>query len=285
MITLAPIHGSLLTSYGRGGRTLDATRQPWDTPYTVAQAGGASVWRASAGTVSAIAALNADMLEMGAAPLRLTEAAREQTKQQKARTAYLRWVRAGRPSRYDQKRMKNAYVAPANQSNHGWGGAIDIQVEALQFPNTGRGTDEALHAFWEVAEAHGFVPIIREANVDQAEAWHFDHPGGMRLVYETFQKAGERNPYGAMAETGCGLALTSAPSSEKWARWLQAYLVVAWAEGHGPGIGRVDGKIGRKTRAAVKAILGVDYSPADLQHYPTALVELGVGDKLAEHTL
>lgn len=286
MIKLVPVSPHLLTSYGPNGVTREFGR-PVRKPLSVRQAGGAKVWKLSAQTAVDLDGLCTDVLEAGGAPLRLTECYRDQVHvQAPARRKYLSWVNAGKPARIDPKRMKNAYVAPPNQSNHGWGGAIDFDVDALEFPGTGVGTDEALYVFWGMAAARGFLPIIREANIDQSESWHFDHLGHLRLVYSAFHESEERNPYGATAEVGCALAMTSDPPTEQWQRWLQAYLVLAWVEGVGPSIGRVDGKVGAKTRAAIRKLLDVDYNPADIQRYVQALVDdYKVGSKVGEFLL
>jgi len=272
-IDLVPLGEDLITSYGPGGRTFDTSGKPW--PYSrllpVRRAGGGNVWRASMGTAHAIDRLVRLMALEGAKVLALTEVWRDQVRvQAPARDAYMRWVNAGRPAPRTpgwHPSMKAAYVAPAGQSNHGWGGAIDIGLQYLRFDKGGKTLvgNEALALFWELAEQCGFTPIVRYPKVNQSEAWHFDHWGPL-------SELAHRNGYGYAAAVGCLLAGQS-PGSRPMQRYLQARLAFSGAD-----CGALDGIIGSRTLSAYKAVTGTTASAATpLNDLIAALDECGAG--------
>jgi hypothetical protein len=198
----------------------------------------------------ALVALNRDVIQAGGAPLRLLDVWRDPNIQADARAKYDRWVAAGKPEpgtrAFDSRTMKAAYVARPGESNHGWGGAIDFDDGALEFPGTGRGTDAALAVFWQLAAEHGFTPIIREPIIAQSESWHFDYLGTLSAVRDLGNSHGVGG-YGLVATVGSILAGT-APISWRRSqeRYVQARLVIG---GFWPGT--IDGYLGNKTKAAV----------------------------------
>lgn len=132
---------------------------------------------------------------------------------------------------------------------------MDIGVTALRFFD-GRQGDAALTAFWEVAVRHGFTPIISEPRVDRSESWHFDHLGPLRAVRDMFRSRTAENveyasAHAIAAEVGC-ILLGTHTGGLQMERYVQARLLLA-----GQWCGLPDGKIGTKTRAALKAV-GID---------------------------
>lgn len=212
----------------------------------------------SPAAAKAYVALAAAVVEAGGAPLRLTEAYRSQDTQADARRKYEAWRDAGRPEPgtrgFIPARHKAAYVAPPGRSNHGWGGAVDLDVGALEFPDAARNTDEALEKLWELAEADGWYPVITRPVIDQAEAWHFDfrgvdkeHPvSAVRSMFRDHDR-GVRS-YGDAAVVGSVLLSTYRDlRGTGMHRYAQARLNIG-----GFYAGAVDGVFGRLTRAACK---------------------------------
>jgi len=282
-IQFAPLPDDLKTAYlirGGGKTTLDRNMMS-----TVKQSGGGSLWKASKATAQAIVMLDEELRKAGAEGTSMTEVWRHQSHTQAAaREAYMSWVRAGRPAQGApgwHGGMKTAYVAPAGQSNHGWGGALDENVFALKFVIGGRRYtgNEALAMYWDIAMDLGFTPIIIRPNIHQSEAWHFDHWGPLRDVYVLFRDARKDdprygNPYGLAAEVGCVLA-GQHPGDHQMERMVQARLLIG-----GFFCGKPDGVLGRMTRAAMReAELGKFAGGAPASDFLTALDESGIGLK------
>src|SRR5450759_4222526 len=72
-------------------------------------------------------------------------------------------------------RKKKAYSPPPGGSMHEGGRAMDIDLSSMGVP---------LSRFWEIAKAHGFLPIIDKPESSRSEAWHFDCRGSHAAVYE-----------------------------------------------------------------------------------------------------
>ena len=214
-------------------------------------------WKLAPRAAADLLALHLEVLNAAGRPLRITEARRLTAVQARSRHAYERWARAGKPSpsssRFNRQLMKAAYVAIPGYSWHGCGKAIDIDVDALEFPGTGQGTDAALATFWELASMHGYEPVIRYPQVGQSESWHFDHRSGMDDLGDLFSEHGHhRNAYGLVAYVAhflCGQ--NDKRLSGLNGRYIQARLL---AGGHWCGL--VDGIIGPKTVAALGAAVG-----------------------------
>ena len=262
-IALVGIPDDYPTAYISGGATRDrgGNVPPDGQTRTVARAGGGGVWRGTRGLVAALERLQADVVNAGGSPLRLTEVYRDQQVQADARARFERWVRAGKPhassSRFDRTTMKSAYVARPGHSNHGWGGAVDFDVAALEFPGTGRGTNDALAVLWRMAKKHGFTPIIGEPVINQSESWHFDHWGPLAAVRNMFVDNGS-SAYGPTALVGCILAGTLPISVGRGTeRYVQARLL---AGGHWVGEAGCDGHLGNATKHALRAA-GIDLVP------------------------
>jgi len=251
-ITLAPIPDDFPTAYVAGGKTLDANgRVPSiHRTLTVGKAGGGTVWRASPGMVRALIKLQTAVKNASGAPLRLVDAYRDQRKQADARGRYERWLRAGKPDTssrsFNKVTMKTAFVAKAGRSNHGWGGAIDIDQRALEFPGTGRGTNRALEELWRIAIPMGFTPILSVPLVEMPECWHLDFMGPLEKVAELFRANRAGEIYSKTAYVGCILANSLPSNTNRLSeRYVQARLLI---EGYYVGAAGCDGILGKETR-------------------------------------
>ncbi|MBI4518046.1 MAG: D-alanyl-D-alanine carboxypeptidase family protein [Deltaproteobacteria bacterium] len=136
---------------------------------------------------------------------------------------------------------KKAYSPPPGGSMHEAGRAMDIDLASIGV---------TLSRFWEIAAAHGFMPIIDAPVSSRSEAWHFDCRGSHDAVY-TYAKSGkagaDTSPYRQMAMSAIlaiGVPLDTVPDQE--AAFVQAALIRL---GFDPG--RIDGIIGDRTRAAL----------------------------------
>lgn len=271
------------TAYLRGGgtRTPERAVPPLVLCMTVGQIRPttAGPWRMSPCAAAAFVALQADLAQLGVEPIRVTDVYRDQRAQADARRAYEAWVAAGRPSTPGPG-MKTAFVAKPNESNHGWGGSIDIDVEALQMPGVPRGSSRALAAFWRVAADNGFTPIIADPNPWQSECWHFDHLGPLRSVRNLAQTHGSVG-YAYAARVGCALQGTLVSTAEIRDTALATVQALLALGGIWPG--PIDGIMGPSTRAGL-AMAGVQVArgvpPMTLY---SELIKAGVGTaELAE---
>lgn len=283
-VVLDQIPDHIHTAYLAGGKTREPGR---GIPHisrvlTVAKANPKG-WRLSPGTLRALVAVQVGLEAAQAEPLRLVDAYRGATAQAYARVKYEQWLDAGKPRpgdfAYRSGQMSTAYVAPADQSQHQWGGAVDIDVQAWGPPaGTRRGTDAALEILWDFMQAQGFTPIIADPVIDQSEAWHFNHLGALAAVWERFRSEGLRGYAGAVATCGCALAGTLHPrTSNQQQRYIQARLNIA-----GFYCGRADGQIGSMTKDALREA-GCAKRRADrAKRYPNEVVEWMNAEKLGE---
>ena len=263
-----------------GGKTRLPTGQipPLRNALTIAKAPSKN-WKLTRSAAADWLALNTAWIKAGGEALRLSDAFRDARIQQDARDKYDNWINAGKPTpgstKFHKATMKTAYVARPGQSNHGWGGAVDIGVKALFMKGTGRGTDETLGKFWDMAAKFGWRPIINHPVVDQDESWHFDHLGPLQGVYDLFRKNG-RGAYGYTATVGAALTGTL-PRSDK-AEWIyvQSRIILA-----GQYIGAPDGVPGRMTKAGLKA-LGIDAATVKqgVHHVAAALNKAKIAEDL-----
>lgn len=259
-----PIHGELYTAYGPRGAVRDGRGDPW-TPgqlTLVRQAVARSGWQLWSLVPAAGRALleAATEVEASGGTLRLTEVGRSIGRIRAARTGYLSWRQAGRPepgSRGWRTGMKTAYVAAVNNTNHQWGGAIDVDVDAT-WP--GMSDDDQLARLWQILGAHGWSPVISEPNADQSEAWHFDFRGSL---------AGR--PYLRSTHAMC-VVTGSYVGDRKMERLVQARLFCA---GHDLAI---DGMIGKHTHAALVKE-GIEVSDENASQLVSTMIENGVGDE------
>lgn len=216
-------------------------------------------WQATPATAKALVELDRLIKEAKGEPLRLSDVFRSLTASNEGHQKYLNWLAAGSPppgtTAFSYKTMKAAYVAPAGQSMHNTGLAFDMDVHAIQFPGTDQGSNEALSVFWEIAEAAGWRPIIRDPIVHQSESWHFDHLGPLRKVRKLYRNQGVRNAYGETATVGCALAGQLPGGSKGNEQYIQARLTLEFAcKGHGKWIGKADGIRGGMTKAGLEAV-------------------------------
>lgn len=252
-IVLVPLTPGTVTAYIAGGRTRTTSNQVPHLAECITVERARSVgWQLTPGAASDYAALQVDLMDSGAEPSRLTDANRPPAMQGPARKAFENWVAAGRPSpgstAFHKATMKTAFVAPLDGSNHQWGGAIDIDVEALYWPDLPRGGDAALARFWVLAKKRGFTPIITSPHVHQSESWHFDHWGPLASVYAEFRKRKHADAYTQAARCGCALAGSLNPENRRAVQmYAQARLHLA-----GYWCGPVDGILGATSQAALK---------------------------------
>ena len=125
---------------------------------------------------------------------------------------------------------------------HEAGRAMDIDLSSIGV---------SLTKFWEIAQAHGFFPIVSKPDSGMSESWHFDCRGSHHQVYE-YVRAGKAGvavpPYTQMAYSGIlaiGITLDAVPSQDN--AYIQAALIRL---GFDPG--RIDGIIGDRTKGAAK---------------------------------
>jgi hypothetical protein len=150
---------------------------------------------------------------------------------------------------------KAAFSPPPGGSMHEAGRAFDIDLGSLG-PVT-------LARFWELARAHGVVPIIGEPRTTISEAWHFECRGSTDLVRAHYAagKGTNMKPARAMAAAGIaavGIELDGFQGRNREIR-LQSGLIRLGAD---PG--NIDGSPGKRTRDALAA-LGIGPSDLDAQ--------------------
>lgn len=249
-IDLVRVPENLATSYAPGGRTRDAMGKPWS--YGRLMLVGACKpdhWRVAPWVAQSLLRLEMAMRAAGSSGMRLTDVLRRPEEQAKLRAMYDRWISAGRPPQgsrdFDTATMKTAFAARPYESNHQWGGALDFDVEALDFP--GLEPEQQLPRFWQLARPLGFRPIIAAPHVHQSESWHFDCYGPLQRVFDGFEDANLAgvSSYAQTALAGCvlaGLYKGSLPNE----RLVQARLLAA-----GFFCGPVDGIVGPRTLEAL----------------------------------
>lgn len=278
------------TSYLPNGktRTVEGAVPHLSQVRTVGSIGRGPRWRLSRGTAADLVGLQYALADLGVEPIRITDAWRPQDQQAELRRRFDLWKAAGEPVPNGPgwiAGMRNDYAAKPGESNHGWGGAMDIDVRALQMPDVPRGSNGALDAFWELAAQYGFTPIIAEPRVSQSESWHFDHLGPLRKVRELFLEVAQsdrsyRGQHAAQtALAGCALAgtLPKTSSMDPTVAYIQARLTLA-----GHFCGRIDGQMGPKTRGTLAALGIQSTSKTKPEALLPPLSELGLADELLE---
>jgi hypothetical protein len=136
---------------------------------------------------------------------------------------------------------KKAYSPPPGGSLHEAGRAMDMDLDSIGME---------LAAFWKLAGAAGFFPIIKEPKPKTREAWHFDRRGSHDVVYEYYSAGKGSNllPYQAMAASG--ILATGEHVDSFGQRQREAALQFGLVR-LGFSIGNVDGGIGKKTFHAI----------------------------------
>ena len=225
----------ILSSYGPGGST-SATLARADLRPLAATGGG----RLTADTAAALLALHEAVLAAGG-DLRVTDGFRSVAVQRDARARYENWVAAGKPRPgspgYDSKTMKSAYVAIPGRSFHNAGRAVDLHLAALRFP--GIAADRQLDRLWQLAHPIGWRPIISSPVEGASEAWHFDFLGVWARVMT-------RRGY---EET----AIAASQDADNGETPGAAYRLQGGLHRAGFDVGAIDGLIGAKTRAGLRA--------------------------------
>lgn len=168
-------------------------------------------------------------------PFRMRDGFRDPEQQHKARIGYLHWVSAGKPAPGSPAwtpDMKDAFVAPAGESFHNAGRAIDFDIEALTIP---------LKELWDVAIPLGWSPVIAAPDATMKEAWHLDFMGPWAPVKQ-------RLGYSQAAIAAClDIGYGYGPKTEE--RYIQAQL-----HRLGQDVGPIDGVLGKRSQAALQAL-------------------------------
>ena len=270
---LEAVPESIRSSYDVKGRTMLPGRKPipFDKLRTLH---GRSTGKATPGTVRAMVAADDALRAAGCAGLRVTEAYRPWSVQEKTRVAFEVWVDAGRPRMGEpgwRSGMKPVFVCRPGESQHGWGGANDWHVYVFGFPGIRPGSDASLSALWDVVRPLGWRPVLREPKMGMAECWHFDHFGPLEAVrglYYAHRRDGSkyRNAYGNTAVAGHALVGTWS-GDRRQERYLQAQILLG-----GEWIGLVDGRPGRQTRGGFERLTGEKW-PGGSRTTPKAVAE------------
>ncbi len=231
-VKLVPVDVSIACSYDNAGKTGQPRAQC--KPLVKLGKAGIAVQEAA----DALKALS-DAVTSAGGDLRITECHRDVAVQTAARAKYDNWVKAGKPkpgtANWNGNTMKNAFVAAPGRSGHNAGRSIDVHLSELKFPGVPK--DKQLDKLWEIAIPLGWDPIIKTADEGASEAWHFDFPGELKGVKE-------RLGYEQWAL--CGALLVGHGDLQGYEAVTQALLCRA-----GYDIGKIDGAIGAKTRAAL----------------------------------
>ena len=236
-ITLQKVPREILSSYGKDGRT----GGPRANLQVLADA---SKGVAAPDVIPALLALHEAVTKAGG-DFRITELHRDLAVQKAMRARYDHWVASGKPkpgtSGFDSKTMKSDFVALPGRSNHNGGRAIDFHVGMLNFP--GVTPDKQLDKMWEICIPLGWTPIIKSASESASESWHLDYFGELQGV---FKRLGYEQ--GAL----CGAILVGHGDLSGYEATIQALLCRA-----GFDIGKIDGVIGPKTKAAISSALSI----------------------------
>lgn len=271
LVALATVAPDTRSSYMQGGQTRVDGRPPRREETRLLRD---MKFKAARGMAGDLAKLDAAMVARRG-DLRITETYRDPAVQHAERVKWDAWVAAGKPqpgtSRFNSRTMRTTYVARPGASNHGWGGAFDLDIAALTLDGLRPGSNEALAAFWPLAREHGFTPVIAHPLASQSEAWHFDHLGPFEAVRQLAIEAKHGNPYGLTAEVGNILAGGHPGTNSGW-RYVQARLLA-----HGAWCGSPDGDPGKMTRGAI-ASLGLTFT-SDVTAMQAALIEAGIGQE------
>jgi len=137
---------------------------------------------------------------------------------------------------------KRAFVAKPGGSFHSAGRAVDVSVKELEFPGVDK--DDWLQKFWDLCKPLGFRPIIKIPDLGTSECWHFDFPGrDWNSAYDTLNYS----EVAKCATLDVGEWDPAEDQSKVKNMFIQAQLIRLgeW------DIGKVDGVIGSKTKAAL----------------------------------
>ena len=146
-------------------------------------------------------------------------------------------------------KKKKAYSPPPGGSMHEAGRAFDLDLKPIR--------KITLAKFWPLAESHGLRPILNKPDIRLNAAWHFDCRGSHQRVYDYYNSGQGDNfkrPYAAMAASAI-LSIgqkVDGLGDEVLPGYIQSGLIRL-----GQTIGDLDGALGPKARAGVRA-LGID---------------------------
>jgi hypothetical protein len=212
----------------------------------------------------AICTLDAAVASAGG-DFRVTDCRRSVATQSLARSKYVNWLNAGKPSKssseYNPKTMKNAFVAKPGFSFHNAGRAIDIDIASLGFSVP---ADKQLDRLWDLAIPLGWSPAISAPDEKAKEAWHFDFFGEWAPVKD---RLGYKD-----AAMCAALDIGIDCYGRDLERLIQSQLHRA-----GYDVGEVDGYLGAKTAAGLDRLgLSVLQAKAD----PTLLFDIPSSTKI-----
>lgn len=189
-----------------------------------------------------------DAVSEAGGDFRVTDGFRPPQEQAIARKKYLAWLAAGKPQTPDQgynpALHKKALVLRPGRSFHQSGRSVDVDIASLSFDGTPE--NQQLDRLWAIAVPLGWRPIIRDPSESAKEAWHFDYMGPWAAVFDRIGY--EQTAICAVLDVGLGNGLFDRLNE----RTLQAQLHRA-----GFDVGDVDGFLGRKSWAGIKAA-GID---------------------------
>jgi hypothetical protein len=247
-IPLVRLDSGLLTARAQQGRTRDPSRQPYGEhmlrpvgPGTAA-AYETEDWYATPSMAASLLQLDEAWRKRTGVRLRLASCRRTFATQDEMNARWQRWVDLGRPTGtgYNDRTMSQQWYASANASLHQCGMAVDFDIEPMVIDDAG------LAEFWKVADGLGFLPMILNPNLGQAEAWHFEHRGPLQAVWSLFRMQEHPNAYALMARVGCVLAGTYRGTRNLNVLYVQSRALLA-----GIDVGEPDGVLGTVSRTAL----------------------------------
>ncbi len=140
---------------------------------------------------------------------------------------YRSWMTQDKAHKDYLSGRKKAFVAPAGESFHQAGRAIDIDLTGLRGLASESGN--TLLDFWNIAMKLGWRPIIGSPDAWASEAWHFEYPGddwkymvdfapnkvaAKSAIYDTGQQDPMDSPQAAMVkfvQSQCNRLIGMAP--------------------------------------------------------------------------
>jgi hypothetical protein len=169
---------------------------------------------------------------------------------------------------------KKAFSPAPGGSMHEAGRAFDVDLGALRV---------SLAEFWAMAKLRGVVPIIDQPKASISEAWHFECRGSHQLVFDDYASRSNRNfkPARAMAVSAIlaiGQTVNDLRGKDEAAR-IQSALIRL-----GKPVGNIDGDLGPKSRAALKALGLEDIDPSAALQALTERLEKKYPDEFFERS-
>lgn len=175
----------------------------------------------------------------------LEKAVTQQHGELKINSIYRSWDKQQELFDLHEEKPKEYPVASApGKSFHQAGRALDFAIKELNFKGVVK--EKWLEKFWDLMKPLGFTPIIAEPDMDMSEAWHVDHLG----VW-----TGARSSIGYLMTAQCAiLDVGNWNPKEEISKEKQMFVQ---SQLHRLGhfeIGRIDGVLGKKSKAALIAL-------------------------------